>query len=701
MTVPQQVDAPIEGLAESASLGAVNCLGVIELAPSIKPGCGGIFSPAALKPIADVAVEDLQQKWYPALEATQSSIHDSASNEFAAFDFSQGMDNSRILLNKRQPYLYQDLQLSEYGIFNATCDPPMSFRDRHRFLYGIFNSYPDSDLITAKEIGNVARKVGLLREEVLSWFEDEKSRRTELLAKPQHREQRLGQFPPSPETIRATSEISSSSSTYNAASPGSQSQSLDIFLLSPVVNDQKRLAPPAPKRGRLAKAHVETESDLSLPDAKRRKISMKYPCPDCRNIDALERWAEPIDRKDFPENVWECPKTNPRTGKPCSSNRRPFYRHDNFATHLRGEHNCPDSEVVELKRTCKFEVTDFFHKICGFCEKKLETRDEYIEHVKGHFMVLSRRPDPPADFGLSLWKEKCGFERKLQLGIHYRRSPVSNSGPRDEGHDHDEDENEDSGDGTSDNPGPGSSDFRPNNNHDNEDRRVGEDSSETQGHHSSDFQFNNNSHELPNFPSHQPVPSLYTQGRPPGSPKSHRSQYPYHPSRRQSTDSCSYHDNFNSDQPKEKGRCTYPDCGKLFKDLKAHMLTHQHERPEKCPIQTCDYHTKGFARKYDKNRHTLGHYKGRMVCGFCPGSGSLTEKSFSRTDFFKRHLTIVHSVEQTPPNSRMKISSSKRLSDYGPHATGKCSTCQMTFNNAQDFYEHLDDCILWAVQEGV
>jgi hypothetical protein len=58
----------------------------------------------------------LQQKWYPALEATQSSIHDSASNEFAALDFSQGMDNSRKLLNERQPYLYQDLQRTDYGI---------------------------------------------------------------------------------------------------------------------------------------------------------------------------------------------------------------------------------------------------------------------------------------------------------------------------------------------------------------------------------------------------------------------------------------------------------------------------------------------------------------------------------------------------------------------------------------------------------
>lgn len=65
----------------------------------------------------------------------------------------------------------------------------------------------------------------------------------------------------------------------------------------------------------------------------------------------------------------------------------------------------------------------------------------------------------------------------------------------------------------------------------------------------------------------------------------------------------------SDDEGKERGRCTYPDCGRVFKDLKAHMLTHQSERPEKCPITTCEYHHKGFARKYDKNRHTLTHYK--------------------------------------------------------------------------------------------
>ncbi len=153
-----------------------------------------------------------------------------------------------------------------------------------------------------------------------------------------------------------------------------------------------------------------------------------------------------------------------------------------------------------------------------------------------------------------------------------------------------------------------------------------------------------------------------------------------------------------------KGRCTYPECGKIFQDLKAHLVTHQNERTEKCPIKTCDYHIKGFTRKYDKNRHTLTHYKGKMVCSFCPGSGSIAEKSFNRADVFKRHLTSVHDVEQTPPNSPKKtigiINSGRKLSCYAPDATGKCSTCSGSFSNAQDFYEHLDNCVLRIVQQG-
>jgi len=157
-----------------------------------------------------------------------------------------------------------------------------------------------------------------------------------------------------------------------------------------------------------------------------------------------------------------------------------------------------------------------------------------------------------------------------------------------------------------------------------------------------------------------------------------------------------------TEEDREKGMCPIPDCGRSFKDLKAHMLTHQPSRPEKCPIQTCEYHTKGFARKYDKNRHTLTHYKGTMVCGFCPGSGSAAEKSFNRADVFKRHLTSVHGVEQNPPNARRKspISGKKGFSSAAQSTSaGTCSTCSVTFANAQEFYEHLDDCVLRVVQQ--
>lgn len=152
-----------------------------------------------------------------------------------------------------------------------------------------------------------------------------------------------------------------------------------------------------------------------------------------------------------------------------------------------------------------------------------------------------------------------------------------------------------------------------------------------------------------------------------------------------------------------KNHCPFPECGKSYKDLKAHILTHQLERPEKCPIATCDYHVKGFARKYDKNRHTLTHYKGTMVCGFCPGSGSAAEKSFNRADVFKRHLMSVHYVEQVPPNARRKNSGSgstvPKVGGVALNSPGKCSTCSAIFKNAQDFYEHLDDCVLRLVQQ--
>ncbi|KAK5151175.1 hypothetical protein LTR04_006643, partial [Oleoguttula sp. CCFEE 6159] len=169
--------------------------------------------------------------------------------------------------------------------------------------------------------------------------------------------------------------------------------------------------------------------------------------------------------------------------------------------------------------------------------------------------------------------------------------------------------------------------------------------------------------------------------------------------RRPSTSSRVSQSSFSDGDSAAKGLCPMPDCGRSFKDLKAHMLTHQPSRPEKCPIGTCEYHLKGFARKYDKNRHTLTHYKGTMVCGFCPGSGSSAEKSFNRADVFKRHLASVHGVDQTAPNSRKRSPTAKPRYGGIEDVRGICSTCSVTFANAQECYDHLDECVLRVVQQ--
>jgi len=149
------------------------------------------------------------------------------------------------------------------------------------------------------------------------------------------------------------------------------------------------------------------------------------------------------------------------------------------------------------------------------------------------------------------------------------------------------------------------------------------------------------------------------------------------------------------------GRCPFRDCGRHCKDLKAHMLTHMSERRFKCSVVSCEYREKGFARKYDRNRHILTHYTGTMVCGFCLGFGTAEEKSFNRADVFKRHLTSVHGVELTSSNNPKRSLPTrvrKRLSHSSLDAVGFCSMCSENFASAQEFYEHLDDCVLRVVQ---
>jgi hypothetical protein len=156
--------------------------------------------------------------------------------------------------------------------------------------------------------------------------------------------------------------------------------------------------------------------------------------------------------------------------------------------------------------------------------------------------------------------------------------------------------------------------------------------------------------------------------------------------------------------PNLHGLCPYPNCGKVFKDLKAHLLTHSKVRPEKCPIITCEFHVRGFCRKYDKQRHTLTHFKGTLVCNFCPGRGTPAAKTFQRADVFKRHLVSVHGAEnsQSPPSRKSSSPKStipcmESSECHWPGSYGNCSNCSVTFANVQPFYYHLDECVISSV----
>ena len=148
----------------------------------------------------------------------------------------------------------------------------------------------------------------------------------------------------------------------------------------------------------------------------------------------------------------------------------------------------------------------------------------------------------------------------------------------------------------------------------------------------------------------------------------------------------------------EKRECPYPECGRVFRDLPAHLLTHQAERPEKCPLQSCEYHTKGFARPYDRARHTISHFKQVMICGFCSTGASTTEKTFNRCDAFLRHLVTAHDVEQTSAGRRDDVNGA--MSKLYRASTGQrvatCELCSEPFD-AQGFYEHLRGCALRQV----
>ena len=114
---------------------------------------------------------------------------------------------------------------------------------------------------------------------------------------------------------------------------------------------------------------------------------------------------------------------------------------------------------------------------------------------------------------------------------------------------------------------------------------------------------------------------------------------------------------------------------------------HQPQVPEKCPISTCHHHVDAFMNK-DSREHMLTHFRNTLSCDFCSSRIPTIERTFNQVEAFKTHLITAHGVERTPSRER------ERSTNFS-----MCSTCSALFNNAQCFYNHLDDCVLkWLTE---
>ncbi len=151
----------------------------------------------------------------------------------------------------------------------------MAFRNRHRFLDEVYNSYRDPSEVLANILGYIAQAVGLSMEEILAWFEDEKERRTKLLAILQ----------PAYDSTEYKPSISIGGSNITRLGPQGLPSSPQPFLK---WEDKKRSSSTSPRYTSPIPVKEEPQESQEI-KPKRQKVAIKYPCPDCGKTFAAGR----------------------------------------------------------------------------------------------------------------------------------------------------------------------------------------------------------------------------------------------------------------------------------------------------------------------------------------------------------------------------------------------------------------------------
>jgi hypothetical protein len=142
-----------------------------------------------------------------------------------------------------------------------------------------------------------------------------------------------------------------------------------------------------------------------------------------------------------------------------------------------------------------------------------------------------------------------------------------------------------------------------------------------------------------------------------------------------------------------------PAYARRFKVLRSHLL----DRPEKCPLTSCEFHVRGFARRFDKHRHMRTHFQGTLYCGFC----SVTTP-FNDCDMLLRHLVSVHGAhldrdveendfdEESREDRESKKPTDSPQQKTADYLIAECSVCSTAFN-PRGMWEHLKSCVIEKV----
>lgn len=111
------------------------------------------------------------------------------------------------------------------------------------------------------------------------------------------------------------------------------------------------------------------------------------------------------------------------------------------------------------------------------------------------------------------------------------------------------------------------------------------------------------------------------------------------------------------------------------------------EYSQTCPVPTCEYHHKRFSLKAERDKHTMTHVEGDMICDYytCPfrsfdwSNDRISNLRVDNVKHVKNHVYIFHD---------------------GPHNPIKVLECQVCFRELSrpDYLDHLDGCIVRTVE---